>query len=148
MSDPILERLVSADWRFHHLGVAAPRLAEEVASWGAIGYVNEGGVFEDPLQGVRGVFLTGPGPRLEILEPLYGSAVLDGWIGRGVRIYHQAFEVSHIDMALKSALSVGAKTQRPPVPAVAFGGRLIAFVMQRNMNLIEFIEAPQLEPDP
>ena len=139
---------VSADWRFHHLGVAAPKLAREVATWRAIGYAEEGDPFEDPSQGVRGVFLTGRGPRLEILEPLPGSAVLDDWIGRGIRIYHQAFEVPRIEVALKAVLELGARIQRPPVPAVAFGGRLISFVMQRNMNLIEFIDAPDLEQRP
>jgi methylmalonyl-CoA/ethylmalonyl-CoA epimerase len=145
VSGAIAGKRISEDWRFHHVGVASPNLVREVANWLAIGYVEEADVFEDPLQGVRGVFLTGPGPRLEILEPLSGSTVLDDWIGRGIRIYHQAFEVSRIDKALSLTLSVGAKTQRPPVPAVAFGGRLISFVMQPNMNLIEFIETPQLE---
>jgi methylmalonyl-CoA/ethylmalonyl-CoA epimerase len=140
-----LEKPISADWRFHHLGVAAARLAREVANWRSVGYVEEGEVFEDPAQGVRGVFLTGPGPRLEILEPLPGSKVLDDWIGRGIRIYHQGFEVPRIDAALSSAFAIGAKTVRSPVSAAAFGGRLIAFVMQPNMNLIEFIETPQAE---
>ena len=44
------------------------------------------------------------------LEALPGSTVLDGWIERGVRIYHQAFEVSDIEGTLRAVQAIGAKT--------------------------------------
>jgi len=135
-------RAISAHWRFHHLGVATRRLAREVEGWRAIGYSQEGAGFEDPVQGVRGIFLTGPGPRLEILEPLAGSTMLDGWIDRGIRIYHQAFEVPDIKVALDAVSLLGAKTVVHPVSAVAFDGRLIAFTMLPTMHMMEFIETP------
>ena len=134
--------VVSADWRFHHLGLATRRLAREADGWRMFGYVPDGDAFEDHVQGVRGIFLSGPGPRLELLEPLPESTVLDGWIDRGIRIYHQAFEVPDIRATLESTLARGAKVVVQPVPAIAFGGRLIAFVMLPMMHLVEFIDTP------
>jgi hypothetical protein len=36
---------------------------------------------------------------------------------------------------------VGARIARPPLPAVAFGGRSVVFAMLPTMLLIELIEA-------
>src|SRR5689334_17958016 len=102
-------RITSPDWRFHHLGVASQHMMREVEGWRLYGYSQEGEAFEDLVQGVRGVFLTGPGPRLEILEALPGSTVLNGWIERGIRIYHQGFETRDIRVTISSVLPFGAK---------------------------------------
>src|SRR5437867_1804876 len=75
---------------FHHLGVASPDLTAEVDALSSLGYAAVGTPFTDPVLGVRGLFLRGCGPQLEVLEQLPGSTVLDGWLARGVRIYHQA----------------------------------------------------------
>ncbi len=128
--------------QFHHLGVATRSIAREANIWSAIGYEQEGEVFSDVVQGVRGIFLVGPGPRLEILEPLRESKVLDGWLDRGIKIYHHAFEVRDINATLNNVMNMGAKIIVDPVHSVAFEGRLISFVMFPGMNLIEFIETP------
>ena len=54
--------------RFHHVGVACEDIEVESARWLVLGYVRDGEPFEDPRQGVRGVFLAGQSPRLELLE--------------------------------------------------------------------------------
>ncbi len=130
-----------AGWRFHHLGVATRRIAREADGWRSFGYRQEGEVFEDPRQGIRGVFLVGAGPRLELLEALPGSTVLDGWLERGIKIYHQAFEVPDLPTALADLTARGAKIVVEPVPAIAFGGRKISFLMLPVLHLIELIEA-------
>jgi methylmalonyl-CoA/ethylmalonyl-CoA epimerase len=135
-----IDNPISIEWKFHHLGIATRKLSKEVDGWVAMGYKVEGDQFVDPIQGVTGIFLVGAGPRLEILESLPGRNVLDDWLERGVRIYHQAFEVKDIKSTIESTLNIGAKIIVRPMASIAFGGRLIAFVMFPTMHLIEFIE--------
>ena len=54
-------------------------------------------------------------------------------------MYHMAFEVADLLVTIDRAQRAGAKLIIEPVPAVAFDGRSVAFVMLRNMALIELI---------
>jgi len=127
---------------FHHIGVATEGIADAEGTYAELGYAREGDEFCDHAQGIRGVFIVGPGPRLELLEALDGSTTLDPWLRAGSRMYHLAFEVDDLEGTLSTARSqFGALVLRPPTPAPAFGGRHIAFVMMRNRAVIEFIEA-------
>jgi methylmalonyl-CoA/ethylmalonyl-CoA epimerase len=135
--------------RFHHVGVATEGIADAERVYADLGYRREGAEFCDPSQGIRGVFLVGPGPRLELLEPLDDSHTLDAWLRAGSRMYHLAYEVDDLDGMLATARSqFHALVVRPPTPAPAFNGRHIAFVLLRNRALIEFIQAePTMKPD-
>jgi methylmalonyl-CoA/ethylmalonyl-CoA epimerase len=128
-------------WRFHHLGVACHDLDQEMASWTAIGYAPEGGDFEDPLQEIAGRFLSGPGPRLELVAPLPGSEMLAPVLRAGRKVYHQGFETPALQSDIDVLRGRRGKLLRPPAPAVAFGGRHVAFIVLPNAFLIELIEA-------
>ncbi|MFZ0717891.1 VOC family protein [Mycobacterium sp.] len=128
--------------RFHHIGIATESIARDEAVYAQLGYEREGGEFLDAGQGVRGVFLVGPGPRLELLEPYEGSTTLEPWLQAGSRLYHQAYEVDDLDASLGSARkSLRAHVIRAPMPAPAFGGRPVSFLMLRNRSVIELIQA-------
>ncbi|MFD0482514.1 VOC family protein [Kineococcus sp. GCM10028916] len=139
MTDP----LPVAGLTFHHVGVACRDLDREQAGYALLGYTPEGPDFEDPTQGVRGRFLVAPGqPRVELLVNLEGSTTLDPWLKGPARIYQQAYETPTFDDSVAQFQAVGARVVSPPVPAVAFGGRRICFVMLRTMTLVELVEAP------
>jgi methylmalonyl-CoA/ethylmalonyl-CoA epimerase len=125
---------------FHHLGYACADLAKDRAQFERLGYAVEGEAFEDPVQGIAGLFLTGAGPRIELLQNLPGSKTLDPWLAQGTKVYHFAYEAPDLSAAMAWARAQRAITTVQPVPAVAFGGRRIAFVMLRNGWLLEFIE--------
>jgi methylmalonyl-CoA/ethylmalonyl-CoA epimerase len=127
--------------RLHHLGVACRDLEVETRSLLPLGYEVDTADFVDPVQGIRGRFLTGPGPRLELLVELDGSAVLRPWLTQGVKIYHQAYEADDLAAAIGDLEAAGARVLGSPVPAIAFGGRRICFVLLRNLMLVELIEA-------
>lgn len=126
---------------FHHLGVACRSLAAEMNLFKTLGYKQEGGVFRDPIQKVEGVFLNGAGPRLELLAPLLDSSPVNAWIEKGIKYYHQAFEVSCMNQALEQMQLQRGRIVATPEPGVAFGGRPVAFVMLPGMILIEVIQA-------
>jgi methylmalonyl-CoA/ethylmalonyl-CoA epimerase len=128
--------------RFHHIGVACESMAFDERVYAQLGYEREGSEFVDPGQGVRGLFLIGPGPRLELLEPYEGSTTLEPWLRSGSRMYHQAFEVDDLDASLASArVDLRAHVLRAPMAAPAFAGRPVSFLMLRNRSVIELIQA-------
>lgn len=124
---------------FHHLGVACRSLDAEGRSWTPLGYAPEGPDFTDPIQQVRGRFLVGGGPRVELLEPLPGSVVLDPWLDRGVKIYHTAYVVEDLEGSLERLKAARARVVVAPVPAVAFDGRLISFLVFPSLAMVELI---------
>ena len=128
--------------RFHHIGVACRNLDQEEQRYRDLGYTREGSDFTDPIQGILGRFLIGGGPRLELLVETPGKAVLTPWIRKGIRLYHLAWEADDLDAASRQFVDRRAKVVVPPVPAVAFEGRRISFLMLPNLQLIELIEEP------
>lgn len=125
---------------FHHIGVACKNLDGEAARWVELGYVQEGLDFADPVQGIIGRFLIGGGPRLELLVGSSKDSVLSPWLNGGVKMYHMAYEVAVMDEMIAKLRESGAKVMVKPVPAVAFGGRSIAFLLLPNMMLVELIQ--------
>ena len=126
---------------FHHIGIACSKLDTEQAYWSVLGYTLESPEFEDPVQKVRGRFLTGPGPRLELLAPTAEDSPVQGVLQRRTKMYHQAFETREFDRALAALEDTGARRTAEPAAAIAFGGRRIVFLMLPNGNLLEIIEA-------
>ncbi|HET9669902.1 MAG TPA: VOC family protein [Casimicrobiaceae bacterium] len=125
---------------FHHVGVACTAIAAEERFFAMLGYRPEGEIFDDPVQGIRGRFLAGQSPRVELLEPLGGTkGVLAPWLAQGVKLYHLAYLVPQLAPAIDSMRAQRAKLVVAPVPAVAFGGREIAFLMLPNRLLVELI---------
>ena len=125
---------------FHHIGVASENLERDASAFAAVGYAQESEPFADAGQGIRGLFLTGPGPRLELVTPYdAGSTVLAGLIAQRIKLYHLAFEADDLDAALAALKAQRGKVVVPPSPAVAFGGRLICFVALPNRVLVELI---------
>jgi methylmalonyl-CoA/ethylmalonyl-CoA epimerase len=125
---------------FHHLGVACDSVTAEATRFEALGYRCEGQIFCDRIQKVEGAFMTGPGPRLELLAPLDSSSPVSGWLQKGVKYYHQGFEIPSMADALKALVAQRGVVVAAPEPGIAFGGRPIAFVMLPGMILIELIQ--------
>ena len=125
---------------FHHVGVACADVASEAERLAPLGYRMEGERFIDSRQGVRGLFLTGQAPRLELLEAIDAApGVLTPWLRSGIKLYHLAYETSDLDASIERLRSDGAKLVVAAVEAVAFAGRRVAFLMLPNRMLIELI---------
>ncbi len=128
------------DADFHHIGIACRSFDVEQRKLEMLGYTRESEDFYDPLQRVYVRFLTGGGPRLELVRGDGQQGPLSPWLKSGVKMYHMAYEVAALDMAISNLGEGGAKLLVPPVPAVAFAGRRISFLMLPNMLLVELIE--------
>jgi len=125
---------------FHHIGYATQSIENEKYLFRFLGYYPESEDFIDPVQGVKGCFLIGSGPRIELLENLPGRSVLNPWISSGTKMYHLAYVVNCIQSSIDWACSYRAKVIVKPVSSIAFRGSLITFLMFRNGLVLELIE--------
>jgi methylmalonyl-CoA/ethylmalonyl-CoA epimerase len=127
--------------QFHHVGMACRRIAAELPELAVIGYVPEGPLITDPIQQVRIQFVTGGGPRIELIEPAGPQSPLDGVLKRGSKFYHLAYEVERLDEAVEHLKSSNFNPVAAPAPATAFGMRRIVFLASATFTLIELIES-------
>lgn len=127
-------------WRMHHVGIATRNLDGLTGRLENVGFDLEKR-FTDPLQGVDGAFLLGGDSRIELLAPLEGSDTLEPWLNSGNRMYQIAVEVDDLDAEIASVRDAGGRLVREPMPAVAFDGRRIAFMMIGTGFLLELIES-------
>lgn len=126
--------------RFHHTGVACKNLDDETRVFEMLGYRQEGDDFTDEFQGISGRFLTKDGAaRVELLVNTNPTGVLTAWLQRGVKMYHLAYEVDSLPEAIEFLVRQKARPTTKPLPAVAFGGREIVFLILPNLLLIELI---------
>ncbi len=131
------ERLLGA---FQHVGVAVKDLATAARKFASVfGAVPDSEVIYDPEQQVRLQFMNLGGLRIELLEPAGEPSPLDGILKRGIAIYHVCHEIENLDAELARLSQSGVAIVSPPKPAVAFGGRRVAFVMCEGL-MIELVE--------
>jgi len=138
VADEITSLLGSLE--FHHIGYATNDIEDEYVQLQLLGYTLEGNNFIDTTQGIKGVFITGGGPRIELLENLPGSNTLTPWLNANTKVYHIAYHVDDIEYTIEQIRQFRARLIVSPVASIAFSGRKIAFVMLRSCLMIEFIE--------
>jgi methylmalonyl-CoA/ethylmalonyl-CoA epimerase len=131
--------------RLHHVGYVvrsiqetADRFAQSVAaSW-------DQRIIQDPLQDAKVSFLAGVAqefPLVELVEPASEGSPVANFLKRGGGLHHLCYEVESLDRQLEFSRAIGGKIVRPPLPAVAFGGRRIAWVYTKDRLLLEFLDA-------
>jgi methylmalonyl-CoA/ethylmalonyl-CoA epimerase len=130
--------------RLHHMGfvvadiaTAMPAFARSMAAeW-------DGQIFEDPLQRAKVAFMTTrPGDaQIELVQPVGESSPVQRFLQQGGGMHHLCYEVADLEAELAALRSRGAAIASRPKPAVAFGGRRIAWVITSEKFLVELLEA-------
>jgi methylmalonyl-CoA/ethylmalonyl-CoA epimerase len=135
-----MQELVShPDLHFHHIGVATNSIETDVQLLNYLGYTIEGSRFTDAEQGVNGCFMTGGGPRIELICDMPGHTTVSGILNKGIKFYHLAYSVSNLSLVVGLISSMRGLVVRKPLPSTAFDGRSVMFVAFRNNMLVEFI---------
>jgi len=133
-----------SDLRFAHMGVAVADLAKAQASFREMfGYELHSGPFDDPIQKVSVCFLgtsDRADPVIELIAPLGEDSPIKRLLAKGGGAYHLCYEVADIDKTLTESKAKGCVMVSGPVPAVAFGGRRIAWLYTPARQLVEFVE--------
>jgi RimJ/RimL family protein N-acetyltransferase len=89
LQNRLFDRQIRAElgaFDFHHLGIATKSINEARHGFELLGYQEEAS-FSDDKQGVKGLFMTSKNqPRIELLENLSGSNVLNSWLKHSVAV--------------------------------------------------------------
>jgi methylmalonyl-CoA/ethylmalonyl-CoA epimerase len=129
---------------FHHVGFVVRSIANSVEGFAAMLQAEwDEHVFHDSNQGVRVTFLKSRqagDPLWELVEPADDNSPVQSFAAKGGGLHHVCFVVKNLEDALVRIRSLGAVVARAPLPAVAFGGRRIAWIYTRDRLLIEYLE--------
>lgn len=144
-SEPIVP--TSQIKRLHHVGFVVSSIeavAERFAK--SIGAVWSRKIIHDPLQRVRVSFIGSPNAcetSIELVESTGANSPVARFLQRGGGLHHLCYEVDRLEEQLNLSRSIGGAVVRPPLPAIAFDGRRIAWVFTKEKLLLEFLEASQ-----
>lgn len=146
MNNELSKNLVSAGQiRLHHIGFVVASIQDSAASFAlALGATWDENIFSDPIQRVRVTFFQGrcsTDPLIELVEPGGSESPVTRFLERGGGLHHLCYEVENLEAHLRFCKSAGTIVIRPPVPAVAFGGRRIAWAVTKGKLLLEFLES-------
>jgi len=129
--------------RLHHIAYVTGNAQQKADSLSKLlGFKLISGPIDDIEQGVKIIFLEMPDKtRMELLEPLGKTSPVYQHLKKGGGLYHLCFAVDDLDATLAEITKDNrAMIVKEPAPAPAIANQRVAFVVTREMDLIEFVE--------
>ncbi len=129
--------------KFHHIGVATNHIDATASVYEKGGYHRSSTIF-DPIQNVNICWLTKEGaPTVELLAPQDEKSPVNKTLEKvGVSPYHCCYIVENMEKAVMELRKQRYVMVSKPAEAVAFKGSRVCFLFNKNMGLIELVEAP------
>lgn len=126
----------------HHIGYVVSSITDGLERWEkAVSALSVSNQYTDEIQKAKVLFLElSGGPSLELVEPLDGNSPVKSFLEKGGGLHHLCFEVDDMMKQIQLMRQQHAALVRKPQPAVAFGGRRIAWMMTRDRLLVEYLE--------
>ena len=129
--------------KFHHIGVATKDIDATASVYEQGGYRRSAIIF-DPIQNVSICWLTKEGaPIVELLAPAEEKSPVNKTLEKnGVTPYHCCYVVDNIEETVAELKKQRYVMVSKPADAVAFKGSRVCFLFNKNVGLIELVEAP------
>ena len=136
--------LQSGNGLLHHLGFVVKSIAGVAEDFAlSISARWQGEIIHDPIQRVRVAFFNPVDPRnpvFELVEPASETSPVSNFLKKGGGLHHVCYEIDELESGLRDARAAGLVVVAAPAPAVAFGGRRIAWVCSKRRLLVELLE--------
>jgi len=116
---------------FHHIGMVVREIESTCPGLEK---------FFDPVQDVSVAFVNLHGATVEFIEPGSPTSPVTNSLTRGFKLVHICYSVPDLEAAIAHVKQRGFRLIAPPVPAVAFGQRQIAWVFHQALGLYELLE--------
>lgn len=132
----------------HHVGIVVADISSACKSYvSRFGYEVKSKVIHDIEQTAYVQFLRMPGDStyIELVSPDSHQSKLSSALKKGGGLNHLCYATPDIDSTITSMSSTGMRLIHKPVPAVAFPGRKIAWLVGKDLALVELVERG--EPD-
>lgn len=101
-------------------------------------------IIYDPLQFVNVSFLHSNGASqsmVELVEPVGPRSPVRKFAEAGGGLHHICYEVDDLKSRIAASQAAGGTLVRVPLPAVAFEGRKIAWILTPQKLLVEYLES-------
>ena len=130
-------------FKFHHIGLAVKDIDATATIYERGGYKRSASIF-DPIQNVSICWLTKEGmPTVELLAPVDETSPVNKTLEKnGVTPYHTCYVVENVEDAVAQLRKQKYVMVSKPAEAVAFCGSRVCFLFNKNVGLIELVEAP------
>lgn len=130
-----------SEFIFHHIGIATNSIDLTTPYYLEAGYMITEKIY-DPLQKVNICFLCKEGnPYLELIEPASKESPINNVLLKsGVTPYHICYGVTNIYDAIESLKKKKYILLGKPIIALALDKRLICFLFNKDVGLIELIQ--------
>jgi methylmalonyl-CoA/ethylmalonyl-CoA epimerase len=130
------------DLRLHHVGIVTSDTKASAQYFNYLGYESQGFII-DEIQVVGIEMLMKENELLiELVQPINNnSPVMQFLFKNGVCTNHLCYEVDDIEETIISLRKLNFLKLFNPVPAIAFQNRLITYLYNKNVGLIELLES-------
>ena len=136
---------MDSSFRLHHIGLlVADVVAASASLVERFGYLRETPIIQDPVQTAFVTFLRLPGADhwTELVAPNGpGSVLAEALRRRRGGPHHLCFQVDDLSQACDRLRDRSMLLITEPVPAVVFGGRHIAWLIDEAGLLVELVES-------
>lgn len=126
--------------KIDHIGYAVKNIDKSRKVFEALGFIFEE-MIEDKQRNLYLQFGKKDGYRIELVAPIKKGSVVDGYLDMiGATPYHICYLSENLEMDIKKLEADGYKVIVPSEMAVAFSGRHVVFLINRNIGMIELLE--------
>lgn len=123
-----------------HVGYLTDDIYKTAEAFRLMGYQSDD-IVDDDTQRTRICFLRKPGETdIELVEPYQDNKTMLKLLKRGVTPYHTCYALDDIEAAYEEMLDHDFTPLFKPVPAPAFGNRLICYFWKADVGFIELVE--------
>jgi len=128
--------------KLDHLGMAVKDIEAASRFYSkSLGWKINSKVVYDPLQKVNILFMSDEnGFVYELLEPIDDQSPVSRFLKKRVSLYHFCYSVENLRGKINDLTKNGFYLISGPDKAIAFNGRLIAFLINRDNLIIELVE--------
>ena len=129
-----------ANLTLHHIGLVTKDINNSISFFRRINY-QESDIYIDHIQNVKIALLTATNSTtIELVEPLSITSPVTSLLKKnGNTPYHLCYETENIEETIIKFRKLNFIKLFNPVPAVAFQGKLICYLYNSNVGLIELI---------
>ncbi len=125
-----------------HIGYAVKKIERALNSFEKLGFIFEP-VIDDSDRNIKIAFGEKDGYRIELVCPLEKSkgSPVDAYLSNvGSTPYHICYRSDCLDRDKEKLQNQGFKVIIEPMPAAAFGGKRVLFMMNLYVGLMEIVE--------
>ncbi len=122
--------------KLNHIAIAVPNLNDAIHKYQNILNVKIGDKIDQPLHGVKVVFIDLPNTKIELLEPLGDNSPISKFLQKNKNggIHHVCYEVEDIIKSRDKILESGGKIAGSVEPKVGAHGKLVIFLHPEDFN--------------